>query len=65
MAVRRKVDPTLASAHAYWRLAAKAYRADDMRGHARYIDIAERKFREYKRQQEFLKTLKRRDGSTR
>lgn len=50
----KKMPHKLAQAHAYWRLAAKAFKAGNARDFRRYTDLAEKRYREHQRQQEHL-----------
>jgi hypothetical protein len=59
---KRKVAPKLASARAYWRLAAKARRHGQWADAQRYQDIGDRKHAQYLRDQQFLSRLKEQKG---
>jgi hypothetical protein len=60
--VTKKVPAKLASARAYWRLAAKAEKAGDYRTAAHYRDTGDRRFREYQRGREFMAGVKARQS---
>ena len=47
-----KVARKLGTARAYWRLAAKAHRAGNMREWERYTRMGDKSYREYQRDQE-------------
>lgn len=58
---RRKRQPhKLAVAHSYWRLAVKAEHAGQWRNAEHYTRLADRAFREYRREQEYQERIKER-----
>jgi hypothetical protein len=62
MSAKKRVPAKLASARAYWRLAAKAERAGDYRTAGHYRSIGDRRFKEYQRDREAMARIKEQRG---